>query len=46
MQITKAEVIPMELGLRQPIDTACHPEIDHVVAAPFQGSRHHPRAHA
>jgi len=32
MQITKVEVIPMELSLRQPVRTACHPEIDRVTA--------------
>ena len=32
MQITKAQVIPMELSLRQPIRTACHPEVDRVTA--------------
>lgn len=32
MQITKAEVIPVELSLRQPVRAACQPEIDHVTA--------------
>jgi len=32
MQITKAEVIPMELDVPQPMRTACGPEVDRVTA--------------
>lgn len=32
MQITKVEVVPVELTLQQPIQTACHPEINCVTA--------------
>jgi L-alanine-DL-glutamate epimerase-like enolase superfamily enzyme len=32
MQITKVEVTPVELSLRQPIRTACYPGIDRVTA--------------
>jgi L-alanine-DL-glutamate epimerase-like enolase superfamily enzyme len=32
MQITRAEVIPVELRLRHPIRAAHHPEVDHVTA--------------
>ena len=32
MQITKAEVIPLELKLRQPVSTAGLPAIDHITA--------------
>jgi L-alanine-DL-glutamate epimerase-like enolase superfamily enzyme len=32
MQITKAEVTPVELSLRQPVRTAYHPEIERVTA--------------